>query len=104
MVFLLILSFSGCREEEISTNVQDGTLIVNENVNEINLAATSFDTFNPIMTRSESVAEFLKTHAGFEVEKLQSPLAHDKKRYGLQFLPDTAYGAGFYVSKLTKRE
>jgi 16S rRNA (cytosine967-C5)-methyltransferase len=50
-----------------------------------------------------TVAEFLKTHAEFEVEKLQSPLAHDKKRYGLQFLPDTAYGAGFYIAKLIRK-
>ena len=50
------------------------------------------------------VAEFLKTHPEFMVETIDCPLAHEKKKYGLQFLPDTAYGAGFYVSKLIKRK
>ena len=48
------------------------------------------------------VAAFLKSHPEFSAEELTSPLAHDKKKYGLQFLPDTAYGAGFYVCKLVK--
>ncbi len=52
----------------------------------------------------EIVEHFLKTHSAFTVEKIDSPLAHDKKRYGLQFLPDRAYGAGFYVAKLRKAE
>ena len=48
------------------------------------------------------VEEFLKTHEGYEVQRIDSPLAHEKKKYGLQFLPDTAYGAGFYLCKLQK--
>ena len=48
----------------------------------------------------ETVAAFLKNHPDFEVEGLESPLCHDKKKHGLQFLPDKAYGAGFYVCKL----
>ncbi len=51
----------------------------------------------------ETVGAFLKNHPDFVVEELQNPLAHDIKKYGLQFLPDTAYGAGFYVSKLTRK-
>ena len=50
------------------------------------------------------VGEFLKTHTEFEAEKIDCPLVHDKKKYGLQFLPDTAYGAGFYVAKLKRKE
>jgi 16S rRNA (cytosine967-C5)-methyltransferase len=49
------------------------------------------------------VGAFLKAHTEFSVEEIDSPLPHDKKKYGLQFLPDTAYGAGFYVCKLVKR-
>ncbi len=49
------------------------------------------------------IADFLKKNSPFEVEQIDSPLAHDKKKYGLQFLPDTAYGAGFYVCKLRKK-
>ena len=52
----------------------------------------------------ETVAAFLKTHPEFVAEELESPLVHDKKKYGLQFLPDTAYGAGFYVCKMRKTE
>ena len=50
----------------------------------------------------EIVGAFLKTHSGYEVEIITSPLAHDCKKYGLQFLPDEAYGAGFYISKLKR--
>lgn len=49
------------------------------------------------------VQKFLQTHTEFESVVLDSPLAHEKKAYGLQFLPDEAYGAGFYVAKLFKR-
>ena len=49
------------------------------------------------------VDEFLKNNPDFEVEEITCPLAHEKKKYGLQFLPDTAYGAGFYVCKLKKK-
>ncbi len=50
-----------------------------------------------------TVGAFLKEHTEFSVEALNSLLPHDKKKYGLQFLPDTAYGAGFYVCKMVKR-
>ena len=50
------------------------------------------------------VAEFLKNHVGFTPVGISSPLAHEKKKYGLQFLPDTAYGAGFYVAAMRKGE
>ncbi len=49
------------------------------------------------------VEEFLKRNPAFSAVEIDSPLAHDKKKYGLQFLPDTAYGAGFYVCKMQKR-
>ncbi len=48
------------------------------------------------------VADFLAKNPQYSVEEISSPLAHEKKKYGLQFLPDTAYGAGFYVCKLRK--
>ena len=51
----------------------------------------------------QTVAAFLKKHPEYEVENIDSPLVHEKKKYGLQFLPDTAYGAGFYVCKLIKK-
>ena len=48
------------------------------------------------------VEEFLKQHPDYKVETIDSPLPHDKKKYGLQFLPDKAFGAGFYVACLKK--
>lgn len=47
------------------------------------------------------VSEFLKGGA-FAAEEINCPLAHEKTGHGVQFLPDTAYGAGFYVSKLKR--
>ena len=40
--------------------------------------------------------------APFVPEAVQSPLPHEKTAYGVQFLPDTAYGAGFFVAKMRK--
>lgn len=48
------------------------------------------------------VGAFLTSYPEYAVEPLESPLAHDKKKFGLQFLPDTAYGAGFYICKMIK--
>ena len=49
------------------------------------------------------IGAFLKSHPDYEKAELESPLSHEKKKYGLQFLPDTAYGAGFYVCKLIRK-
>ncbi len=48
------------------------------------------------------VGAFLREHAEFSAEEVLSPLAHEKTAYGVQFLPDTAYGAGFYLAKLRR--
>ena len=48
------------------------------------------------------VGAFLKTHEEFTVVAIDSKLPHDKKKYGLQFLPDCAYGAGFYICRMEK--
>lgn len=50
------------------------------------------------------VGGFLKENPQFCICETDSPLAHEKKRFGLQFLPDTAYGAGFYVCKLARKQ
>lgn len=49
-----------------------------------------------------TVAAFLKAHKDFEVEEIDSPLAYTRTKFGLQFLPDTAFGAGFYVCKMRR--
>ena len=50
----------------------------------------------------KQVETFLKTHADFEMEVFESPLPYERKKYGLQFLPDSAFGAGFYVARLKR--
>jgi 16S rRNA (cytosine967-C5)-methyltransferase len=49
------------------------------------------------------IGAFLKAHPDYEKAEIESPLEHDKRKYGLQFLPDKAYGAGFYVCKLIRK-
>ena len=49
------------------------------------------------------VGSFLNERSDFATEEIHSPLPHEKTAHGLQFLPDTAYGAGFYVSKLRRK-
>lgn len=49
------------------------------------------------------VGDFLKENGAFCVERADSPLAHEKTEFGMQFLPDTAFGAGFYVAKLRRK-
>lgn len=49
------------------------------------------------------VKEFLRENEEYEVEKTENPLPHEKTQFGLQFLPDTAYGAGFYFCKLRRK-
>lgn len=48
------------------------------------------------------IEKFLLTHHDYATEEIDSPLPHERTKYGLQFLPDTAFGAGFYVSKLKR--
>lgn len=48
------------------------------------------------------VKAFLSVHPEYQAVKTECPLSHVKTEYGLQFLPDTAFGAGFYVCKMKK--
>ena len=50
----------------------------------------------------DMVGAFLVKHGEFTVEEITSPLPFERTAYGLQFLPDTAFGAGFYVCKLRR--
>lgn len=67
--------------------------------------ALYYSTCSIFEEENDGVIEaFLKSHGEYEAEAIDSPLAHEKKKYGLQFLPDTAYGAGFYVCKLRRKQ
>ncbi|MBO4939774.1 MAG: methyltransferase domain-containing protein [Clostridia bacterium] len=66
--------------------------------------ALYYSTCSIFQEENDNVVEaFLKTHEGYQKAELDSPLSHEKKKFGLQFLPDTAYGAGFYVCKLERK-
>ena len=52
----------------------------------------------------EIVANFLQNNPDFTLEQIDCPLAHEKKQFGLQFLPDAAFGAGFYVCAMRRKE
>lgn len=66
--------------------------------------ALYYSTCSLFACENDKIVEaFLKTHTNYTLAQIDSPLTHEKKKYGLQFLPDTAYGAGFYVCKLVRR-
>lgn len=48
------------------------------------------------------VLEFLSGHREYELCAAESPLDHVRTKCGIQFLPDTAYGAGFYIAKMRR--
>lgn len=50
----------------------------------------------------EIINEFLQGERFAEVQTLNSPLTNKRTRFGLQFLPHEAFGAGFYVCKIIK--
>jgi 16S rRNA (cytosine967-C5)-methyltransferase len=63
-----------------------------------------YSTCSIFQEENDGVVEaFLKTHEEYASVEISSPLDYEKKKYGLQFLPDTAYGAGFYVCKLERK-
>ena len=66
--------------------------------------ALYYSTCSLFDSENDKIVEgFLKSNPDYAVEKIDSPLCYDKKKYGLQFLPDTAEGAGFYVCKMVRK-
>ena len=62
-----------------------------------------YSTCSLLQAENDSrVAAFLRENPEFTIQGIDSKLPHDKKKYGLQFLPDKAYGAGFYIAKLKR--
>ena len=76
LIILCACAENDVSEDENINKLADGDLIVRENVTEINIAVSSFDTFNPIMTKSLSVAEFMKTVCEplFEYDEACNPI------------------------------
>lgn len=76
-VFMLCSCSAGKSTDDPNVDkLKDGDLIVRENSNEINISVSFFDTFNPIMTKSSSVAEFMKTICEplFEYDERYNPI------------------------------
>ncbi len=67
--------------------------------------ALYYSTCSIFERENDGIVEgFLKENPQYQVEELDSPLVHERKKYGLQFLPDNAYGAGFYVCKMVRKD
>ena len=49
------------------------------------------------------VHAFLQANSGYVLDIPNSPLPHTTTKYGLQFLPHISMGAGFYLTKFTKK-
>ena len=57
----------------------------------------------PIRIEADAILdEFLSGHREYELCAAESPLDHVRTKCGIQFLPDTAYGAGFYIAKMRR--
>lgn len=62
-----------------------------------------YSTCSVLPEENDSIVyEFLNAHPEFSLEIPESPLAHRKTRFGLQFLPHISLGAGFFVTMFTK--
>ncbi len=48
------------------------------------------------------VGAFLKEHEEFAAAPVCSPLEHEETAFGVQFLPDRAFGAGFFLARLRR--
>lgn len=66
--------------------------------------ALTYSTCSVFQEENDGAVEaFLRTHEDFEAEEISSPLCHEKTKFGLQFLPDTAFGAGYFVARLRRK-
>lgn len=69
-----------------------------------NGGALYYSTCSVLPEENDSIVyKFLQENEGFKLEILDSPLAHRKTKFGLQFLPHISLGVGFFVTKLVKK-
>lgn len=65
--------------------------------------ALYYSTCSVLPEENDSIVyRFLQEHTDFKLENIDSPLAHIKTKFGLQFLPHISLGAGFFITKFTK--
>ncbi len=66
--------------------------------------ALYYSTCSVLPEENDSVAlAFAESNPQFSVRLPESPLAHVKTKYGLQFLPHISLGVGFYLAKFVKK-
>lgn len=62
-----------------------------------------YSTCSVLPEENDSIIyEFLKDNSDFVLDIPDSPLAHRKTKFGLQFLPHISLGAGFFVTAMVK--
>ena len=78
--------------------------ILNNNANYVKKGGyLCYSTCSILREENDNViSKFLSSNADFSEELVESPLENIKLDYGLQFLPNISYGAGFYFVKLKR--
>lgn len=67
--------------------------------------ALYYSTCSILPEENDSIVyEFLQKHSEYKLEIPESPLAHRRTKFGLQFLPHISLGAGFFVTRFTKEQ
>ena len=63
-----------------------------------------YSTCSVFKSENEDICgKFLKFNPDFEEAEITSPLAHEKMKRGIGFLPDTSFGAGFFICKFVRK-
>ncbi len=92
-----------CREENLpELNRLQGAILKNCSRYVREGGALYYATCSILPRENDGVVKSFLGGGGWKTVPITSPLAHDKTECGLQFLPDTAFGAGFYISKLQR--
>ncbi len=62
-----------------------------------------YSTCSVLRRENDGIIEkFVGDEKNAEIAEINSPLMHEKTKYGLQFLPHISEGAGFYICKIKK--
>lgn len=93
------------KESDISELSQLQLKILNNCARYVKSGGTLYySTCSILPEENDSVAhDFLEGNPDFELSIPDSPLCHNVTKYGLQFLPHISLGAGFYLTKFTKK-
>ena len=66
--------------------------------------ALYYSTCSVLPEENDSIVySFCEAHPEFVLEIPDSPLAHEKTKFGMQFLPHISLGAGFFLAKFIKK-